>query len=54
MAALTHFTQHFANTVWGTPLVALLLGSAKANWQRPNGSPIFVGFLSSRSSSALP
>ena len=26
MDALTHFTQQFANTVWGTPLVALLLG----------------------------
>jgi len=53
MAALTHFTQQFANTVWGTPLVALLLGSAKAIWRKPNGSPISAGFLSSQSSSTL-
>ena len=54
MNALIHFTQQLANIVWDTPLVALLLGSAKAIWQRPNGTPISVGFLSSRSSSALP
>ncbi len=44
MDALTHFTQQLANTLWDTPLVALLLGSAKAIWQRPNGSPFPLDF----------